>query len=101
MMENFEYFNMVYGQRIKWIDQQLKSGKSLEDLLDARIKTYQQRVPRNLIIDIELPKCEAGMLSSEVNLAVMEKWDQFISGRPQNANTLLSMALWEFMSNHA
>lgn len=43
-MESQAYFNMIYGKRIIWIDRQLKSGKSLEDLLGARVKMYEQSV---------------------------------------------------------
>jgi hypothetical protein len=99
-MENQDYTKLVYGERIKWIAQQLKNGKSLEELLDTRVRAYQQRVPRDNMIDIELPKSETGTLTCEVNLEVMKKWEQFTSVRPQNAETLISMALWEFMSNH-
>jgi hypothetical protein len=45
-LENQEYYNMIYGLRIIWIDQQLKSGKNLEELLGARVATYAQRVPQ-------------------------------------------------------
>lgn len=100
-MENQDYTNLVYGERIKWIAQQLKNGKSLDELLDIRVKTYQQRVPHDNMIDIELPKSEAGTLTCEVNLAVMKEWEQFTSARPQKAETLISMALWEFMSKTA
>jgi hypothetical protein len=100
-MENKDYTELVYGERIKWIDQQLKSGKTLDELLDTRVREYQQRVPRNNMIDIELPKGETGMLTCGVNLEVMKKWEQFASVHPQKAETLISMALWEFMSNHS
>jgi len=44
-MESQAYFNMIYGKRIIWINQQLKSGKSLEELLGVRVKMYEQSVP--------------------------------------------------------
>lgn len=100
-MENLDYTNLVYGERIKWIAQQLKSGKSLEELLDTRVRTYQQRVSRDKKIDIELPKSETATLTCDVNLAVMKEWEQFTSARPQKAETLISMALWDFMSKTA
>ena len=100
-MENQEYSNLVYGERIKWIAQQLKNGKSLEELLDTRVRAYQQRVPLDNMIDIELPKSETGTLTCDVNLAVMNEWEQFTSARPQKAETLISMALWDFMSKSA
>ena len=46
-MENQAYFNMIYGKRIIWIDQQLKSGKSLEEILGARVKMYEQQIPQS------------------------------------------------------
>lgn len=100
-MAETDYYKMVYGQRIIWLDQQLKSGKSLEELLDTRVKAYQQRGSRDLMIDVELPKSEDTKLSCNVNIEVMKKWKQFTTGRPQNDNTILSMAMWEFMSKHA
>jgi len=99
-MENLDYTNLVYGERIKWIAQQLKNGKSLEELLDTKVRAYQ-RVPRENMIDIELPKSETGTLTCDVNLAVMKEWEQFTSARSQKAETLISMALWDFMSKSA
>jgi len=99
-MAYMEYHNLLYPERIKWIDQQLKGGKNLKELLDTKVRTYQLRAPHDKIIDVELPKSEYTTLTSEINLAVMKKWEQYTSDRPQNPETLLSMSLWEFMSNH-
>jgi len=97
--ENKKYYEMVYGERIKWIHQQLKGGKTLNELLDTRVRTYQMSVPH--MTDIELPTSEAGTLTCDVNLAVMKEWEHFTSAKQQDAETLISMALWDYMSKTA
>lgn len=87
-MKDISYRDLVYPQRIKWIHQQLESGKQLDEILDISVNAYQPIVPQETI------------LSCKVNNEVMERWDEFTSIRTEKTEALLAMALQEFMSNH-
>lgn len=79
-----QLLKLNYPERVKWIDQQLKTGKELKDIFDLS----------------NLPQSEDGIMSSRVNLKVMKQWKEFTSTRTEKPRDLFSMALWEFMEKH-
>lgn len=89
-MEKQAHLNLLYPQRIQWIDQQLKSGKELGEILQVQVKPYQQ-----IVAD-----AKADTLSCKVNHEVMRQWQVFTSTRKENTEALFSTALCEYMSNH-
>ncbi len=82
-MKNQAILKLHYPERVKWIDQQLKKGMGLAD-----------------IFDLDLPESEDGIMSSRVNVEVMNQWREFTATRMEKSKDLFSMALCEFMINH-
>ncbi len=97
-MEKQEYLKMHYVAKMKWINQQLKDGKELEDILDLKEKSHQTKVAPK--IKITLPVSGQGLLSTRVNSEVLRQWKNFAVTKNEKEEDLFSMALWQFMKAH-
>lgn len=78
---------MDYPEKMKWLNQQLISGRELADILDLKARPYQQKAAQDW--------------KNRVNNEAIGKWEDFTSYRTEKAEDLFSMALWEFMANHS